>query len=163
MVTHTDKALVWASLEGPSQQSLQEVWAQAEPKQPSHGPGPDSSGNCCIAEVFLATGSIHVDSSTQDLHIFKISRAERKAEFVLYFPSLRVCKTSWSDSLIMQGQQSIPMSGPQATRLYYPDTSLRHIEARHVSSDLKSQNLEDWGRRIFMSSIPNWDPKLSWG
>lgn len=67
-----------------------------------------SSGNCCIAEVFQATGSIHieVEGSTQELNIFKISRADGKAEIVLYF--------------LMQGQQRIPMSGPHATSPGWP-------------------------------------------
>ena len=59
---------------------------------PCDGPGAASSGNCCIAEVFLATGGIHikVEGSTQELGIFKSSWADGKAEIVLYFASVRV-------------------------------------------------------------------------
>ena len=89
---------------------------------PCDGPGAASSGNCCIAEVFLATGGIHikVEGSTQELGIFKISRAYGKAEIVLYFDYMRIYKISLSDSLLMQGQQIIPMSGPHATRPGWP-------------------------------------------
>jgi hypothetical protein len=96
---------------------------------PCDGPGAASSGNCCIAEVFLATGGIHikVEGSTQELGIFKISWADGKAEIVLYFASVRVWKTSRNNSLLMQGQQRIPMSGPHATLPGWPSlVSMSH-------------------------------------
>ena len=85
---------------------------------PCDGPGAASSGNCCIAEVFLATGGIHikVEGSTQELGIFKISWADGKAEIALYFDCVRVWKISGRDLLLMQRQQSIPMSGPYTTK-----------------------------------------------